>query len=159
MNQRKINAIRSLAERPGTEAEGLAAREALKRLKIPERRNSGERSVNWLFPERYTCACGSRYPFGGKCQETSKHEAIRAEARKRFPRGTRVYYNRWCYSRNAPGTITGYPVMPFSGDWHWVRVKFDDLKSARSIPVRSERGWHLFTEPVSREEFERLYRP
>ena len=34
VNQRKIQALRSLAERPGTEAEGIVAIETLKRLNI-----------------------------------------------------------------------------------------------------------------------------
>jgi hypothetical protein len=30
-----------------------------------------------------------------------------------------------------------------------MRVKFDNLKSARNVPIHSADGWHLTTEPVT----------
>jgi hypothetical protein len=131
VTQRQIEALRNLAERPGTEAEGRLARELLERVKVS------------------TLAVGDAVD---RLQSVGlSPDEVRAEIRRRFPRGTRVYYNYWTYVENCPGTVTGYPVKPFREDWAWARIKFDYLKSSRAVPVYSAKGWHLSVSPVSSE--------
>src|ERR1035438_7778096 len=101
MNSRRIEALRNLAERPGTEAEGRLARELLERAE-------GKRTPDDLgsaCPRR--CDCGNTHPAFTDCPMYTRHAEIDAEKRRRFPRGTRVYYNRWAYTENCQGTVTG----------------------------------------------------
>lgn len=180
MNARKLQALRNLAERPGTEAEGQLAREILARYEgkrgadIPtdeagawaafRAHMRGETDTSEFIDQmrRYratwenltvSCDCGSPRPFKGRCDNTDRHEAIRIEARKYFPKGTRVYYNKWAYKRNCAGVSTGH-----QSDWGWMRVKFDYLTSARNVRVFSEHGWHLSTEPITDPERLRILR-
>ena len=66
------------------------------------------------------------------------------DLRRKFPKGAQVYYNMWCYEPNAPGIVTCYDK-----ERGWIRIKFDHLKSSRSVPIYTERGGcHLSTEPL-----------
>jgi hypothetical protein len=163
---RKLDALRALADRPGTPEEGRLAREILERLESspePEwpaylsaiplyqvgnevafrdflRTGSMEdleRATKWK-----TCPCGLANPQNEKCQNEIEHESIRARIMQMFPRGQRVFYNRWAYAPNCPGVVVGY-----SKDWNWVRIKFDHLKSPRSVPVYDCR-YYLFCERI-----------
>jgi hypothetical protein len=158
MNRRRLEALRNLAERPGTEAEGQLAREILKRAEAePSEANPLGRFAQFMRSGSMddlrdavgpkTCDCGTQHPAFTSCPNTAKHADIDAERRARFPRGTRVYYNCWAYSENCAGRVTGYPAQ-----WNWIRVKFDHLKSSRSVPIYSALGWHLSTEPLPREK-------
>jgi hypothetical protein len=159
MNRRRIEALRNLAERPGTPAEGALAREILERHEGKQSQRSqndafcdylrsGERSDLDHACYTSTCRCGNVYPRKNDresdCPMTDRHALILAEKLKRFPRGTRVYYNYWAYGENCLGTVTGP-----SKDWAWLRIKFDNLKQARKCPIYSEFGWHLSIEPLT----------
>lgn len=122
MSSRKIAALRALVDRPGTAAEGAVARQMLERMEA--------KTPCHLRP----------------APQHSIH-ATPEEIRRRFPRGARVFYNCWAYIANDPGRVTGY-----SRDPRWVRVKFDNLKTIRSIPAYSNLGWHLSTEPLSADD-------
>jgi len=151
---RRLAALRNLAERPGTEAEGRVAREMLARI---EAKAEPAEQVYAQFEEFLrtgslddlgraiglkTCDCGNRHPAFTHCPMMEAHQRIAVEIRQRFPRGQRVHYNRWAYPKNCPGRVTGY-----SG-WHWVRVKFDHLKNSRAVPVYSGGLWHLSIAPL-----------
>ena len=99
MKPRTLEALRALAERPGTAAEGIAAREILARLEAKhledkpedmgiwsafEAQCSGDISANeflerlsaWErqqrakpFATHWSCACGLLNPVGGKCHD------------------------------------------------------------------------------------------
>lgn len=162
MTSRRLQALRNLAERPGTEAEGNLAREILARIEKDPRDplddfrdflRSGSLNDLARAVGDHVCDCGTRYPAFTKCPNVSRHEELRAEALRRFPRGTRSYYNKWAYSRNCPCV-----VKCASPQWNWMRVKFDHLKSARSIPIYSADGWHLSTEPITDIEALRVLR-
>lgn len=179
MNQRTLEALRNLAERPGTEAEGKLAREILARFDggaitdapadeqdawatfrdylrrdasiddlIDVLRRQG-RTQTYKPPELWvSCECGGdSRPWNTKCPHLDRQEAIRVDAKKYFPKGTRVYYNKWAYPRNCAGVSTGH-----QSEWGWLRVKFDHLKSARDIPIYTAAGWHLTTDPVADSE-------
>lgn len=160
MNQRKLEALRALAERPGTPAEGRLAKEILARLEgHAEVTEEGEKT-SWYWFERFLkthsnddllkgvrapsiCECGAKVPRGLRCANLVGHQRIAAQIRALFPRGVRVYYNYWAYPSNCPGTVSGY-----SHYWNWIRIKFDHLKNKRSIPIYSPAGWHLSMDPV-----------
>lgn len=173
--ERTIEALRSLAARPGTEHEGIVAREMLRRLeatRTPEDKlfdqfraflRTGlmedlEAAVGKKFT--LTCACGFHVRLGEKCLNLcGAHELIQQEIQNRFKRGDRVFYNRWAYPLNCPATVLRYVVpKPENGNypWAWVTVKFDHLKSSRQIPVKSGKGWHLSHKRLSDEEAKRL---
>ena len=140
MTTRRLAALSNLAERPGTHAEGNVAREKLKRA---------ERStVTWPITKSRgitsTCDCGGPILYGLGCVRSDLHYALNGEMRRRFPRGTRVYYNKWAYSRNCPAFVTGY-----SEKWNWIRLKFDHLKTSRAVPIYVAGRWHLSTTPVT----------
>ena len=180
MTNRKLQALRNLAERPGTPAEGVLAREILERFDGD--RNSGNAELErplWIawddymrgsvsmdeflesirsrvmwersqpLPTEWTCACGETVMVPSKCSG-SRHEAIHREIPSKFPKGLRVYYNCWAYSINSPATVSGY-----SREWNWIRLKFDDLKTVRGVPIY-KKGWRITREPVEREQAERL---
>lgn len=127
----KIAALKRLSERPGTEDEGLVAKEMLSRLEAKRDQ----------LPE-------------GEKWDLSDHEGIRREIRIRFPVGTLVYYNNWAYQLNQRGFIIGLPHLDCH--WNWHSVKFDHLKRSRSVPVVTDRGWHLSTKPITQDEAEKL---
>jgi hypothetical protein len=96
------------------------------------------------------CACGSYGKPFVDCQNAKEHQRIADEIRTRFPKGTRIYYNRWAYYANDVGTVVGYPRPGTL--FNWARIKFERLKSVRCCPVYSEDGWHISKSPLSREE-------
>ena len=65
----------------------------------------------------------------------------------KFPPGTRIFYCYWCYSNKA-GTVRKLPPRWIQGRW-WMHVKFDHLKQPRWVPVTSEKGCHIATEPFT----------
>ena len=180
---RRMDALRRLAERPGTEHEGAVAlamlereRDKVKEIKpedclsaflrgdihvtdfvdmmqrhrgTPEQRYSVEQ-----VDELPTCPCGQRYYHGHKCLALDRHEAIRVDIRNRFPLGSRVYCNRWAYSTNCPGTVVAHVKDPEL--WGWISIRFDHLKSARRVPVISNKGCHLSTRPLKPSEADRM---
>lgn len=161
VTRRKLNALRALAERPGTPAEGEVARRMLAKMeavpceanplgKFAQFMRSGSMDDLASAVGRSKCACGATYAAFSKCSDYVAHERIRAEIRQKFPKDTRVFYNMWAYERNAAARVTGYPRDPKL--WNWVSVKFDHLKSYRSIPVLDSDGWHLSTEPLTKEQ-------
>jgi hypothetical protein len=155
VSRRRLEALRALAGRPGTEAEGKLARELLEKAETQRSADPESCFADFLRTGSMddlaaavgtkTCDCGARYPAFTFCPNTARHTEIDLEKRTRFPRGTRVYYNRWAYTANCPGVVTGP-----GKDWSWIRVKFDHLKNSRAIPIYSELGWHLSTEPLER---------
>lgn len=158
--ERKIAALRRLAERPGTEAEGIAARAALERLGASdlstadpwelfrEFLRTGNMDTLWeATKDHHICACGAAYARGTPyCSNLTKHWDIQAEIKRRFPLRTRVYYNKWAYAANNPATVVGYSEKP--SNWNCIRVQFDNLKTTRSIPIFEYDNWHLSTEPI-----------
>ena|SRR5258707_8918992 len=143
MKSRRLQALQNLANRPGTEAEGAVAREMLERHQAKE--------------DPYTLAQRIAHAAYAKVQTDIKsRDAIAKEIRLRFPKGTRVYYNKWAYRSNSPGVVTGYPRIQFDGSWGWIRIKFDHLKYASAVPIYSSLGWHLSGTPVSGAESLRL---
>ena len=158
---RRLRALKNLAERPGTVAEGEVARRMYEREKAKhpggtEYNFSDFMRSGWM-DEPTICNCGSTYTAFTKCENHARHEQIRAEIKERFPRGTRVYYNKWAYDANCTATVTGYPDDPRL--WNWIKVKFDHLKSGyRTIPIHSENGWHLSTAPIEDPAWRKVLR-
>lgn len=161
VSRRKLDALRNLAERPGTEAEGILAKETLERLSrnAPTDplelyriflRTGAMEDLRAAVGENRMCECGTTHPTFTSCLNLTEHARIDAEKRMKFPRGTRVYYNKWAYKSNAPGRVTGY-----SAQWNWLRVQLDELKNPRSIPVYTALGWHLSTEPIDADTLHR----
>jgi hypothetical protein len=140
MTERKLAAIRALAERPGTPAEGQVARDILKRLTVKGQNiaDAVEDLDDWLPDHARSMRLRYSNPFA--------RERIKVEIRQHFPKGMRVYYNYWAYPDNCAGTVTGYPVD--SACWAWIRIKFDHLKQARRVPIFTSEGWHLSAEPI-----------
>jgi hypothetical protein len=174
-SDRRLSALRALADRPGTEAEGRLAREILERLEVRDteeyrRWQRKEISLDDLLrsvkPEPLTreelAFLRYRTDQEREAKEAAQHIEIQKEIRKRFTKGDRVYYNQWAYDANDPGTVTGY-LRPKKENgthpWAWINVKLDRLLWPRQLPIWSERGWHLTHEPVSAEEAERLSKP
>lgn len=170
MNQRTIDSLRRLAERPGTEHEGNVARSMLeKALKQPRQPDEVFHAVlnKWASNHYWDteqeplweCPCGDTIYANGKCVNRFRHLEVQTEIRARFKPGDRVFYNYWAYSVNCPGKIAAYiKIKDGTGThpWAWISIRFDHLKSARQAPIFSARGWHLSHEPLDLEEAERL---
>lgn len=156
-SQRKIAALRALAERPGTEAEGEAAKAALKRLGVsanPDQWDAFRSHLRTGLMDdlsravgQKTCPCGNKHPAFTQCPLTDFHDRIRQEMLQKFPRGTRAYYNEWAYADNEPCTVTGY-----SADWNRVRVKFDNRKTISSVAFYNDGRWLLTSDPLTDAE-------
>src|ERR1700722_1394558 len=131
MNQNTIDSLRRLAERPGTEHEGIVAREMLKRpeakrsegfrdyeleyLALFRRHMRGEitlheflRSSRSQTAEPWTCPCGDTIYMNGKCLNQLRHLEVQTEIRSRFKRGDRAYYNYWAYPENCPCEVQAF---------------------------------------------------
>lgn len=180
---RTIEALRALAERTGTEAEGIIAREILGRLELRGELKSEEpydweaaiaaRQEQWNklskddlleairrsvmedrarpFPTVWRCDCGAVVPTKSKCENHAEHERVREEIPRRFKKGDRVYYNQHAYTPNDPGVVVGF-VKPKLDNWQWIRIKFDRLKNAQAVPVRSAKGWRLSHHPILKDQ-------
>lgn len=159
MNARTLDSIRRLAERPGTEAEGIVAREMLAKLekKIP----ASDRLIPSLrellrrydIPDIVKCPCGDIRPVGeGPCANVWRHLEIQTEIRARFKKGDVVFYNYWAYPVNCPGIVAAHVKLKKERGtypWAWVSVKFGHLKSARQVPILDDSGkWCLTKEPA-----------
>jgi hypothetical protein len=154
MNRRKIEALRALAERPGTPAEGIVAREMLAKAEAAAPGHTPGDFHSWItsrFSTPSRCPCGSTVINGCECSNMAGHSAMDAIKRERFPRGTRVFYNQWAYGTNDPGTVVGYGT-----DWNRIRIQFDRLKRPQSVTVYSQKGIHLSTEPINQETLDRI---
>lgn len=155
---RKLEALRNLAERPGTPAEGEVARRMYERerAKTPRAASSGNWRERWSIPEEFQCSCGRWYNIERdiRCQDTATHERIRSEIRATFPKGTRVFYNYRAYELNSPATVVGYTRDVRT--WGWIRLKFDHLTTIRAVPIRSVRGWHISTDKLPFDEARRM---
>ena len=159
-SRRRIQALEALAYRPGTESEGEVARIMLDRHRAAHPSNpltdylSGGDIADFIFATRgevsRRCPCGAHH--AGVCENSREHDRISEEAAKRFPRGTRVYYNCWAYEKNCTGTV----CASYSNRWNWLRIKFDHLKQSRPVPVYDVDGWHISTEPLEDESL--IYR-
>lgn len=152
MTTRKLDALRALAERPGTEAEGKVAREMLERLQkrhplppvldfldtrkpLSGARHAGRTDLADLIREMmswkreaaslvWTCACGSRQNHGRPCSNSLGHLHIQNEIRTKFKPGDVVYYNRWAYDENAVGVVTGYVKLQAAEQWQtWAWIR------------------------------------
>lgn len=161
-DRRRIEALRNLAERPGTEAEGKVARAMLERVLAKERAAADPASDAFDKFKDYLrtgsmddlahavgmreCDCGVRFPAFGMCPNERGHQIIEDTIRRRFPVGSRVYYNRWSYAPNLPGIVAGKPDT-----WNRLAVRFDGLKGQRTVPVYSRLGWHLTSYRVDAE--------
>lgn len=178
MNSRKLQALRNLAERPGTEAEGQLAREMLDKLDAkrfadkPADEVAAWKLLDDLFsnaigtsefidglkrwaerdiPPEWTCACGRTLRAGDRCEDAARHSAIQAQILENFKRGDRVYYNFHAYTKNCPGFVAAHiKSRRLNGTypWAWISVKFDHLKSARQVPIYSEGKLCLTKEPI-----------
>ncbi len=162
MNASTLDSIRRLAERPGTEHEGIVAREMLKKLEsksgsFADKLRAGTlKSLDEILrengvPTDVKCPCGeSRKIFAGPCQNHAGHAKIHSQIRETFKRGEKVFYNFWAYEPNDPGIFAAHiPMQKVSGTfpWAWCSVKFDRLKSARRIPILNDAGvWCLTKE-------------
>lgn len=162
-DSRKIAALRALAERPGTDAEGILAREMLVRL---ESKQNPVEALDAQF-ERFLqtgniedlgsavgksiCDCGFIRAVSTTCDNITTHAAIAEEIRQRFPRGARVFYNRWAYAENDPAFVAGY-----SKEWNWIRLRFDSRKTPLAVPIYRRGKWHLSTEPLERSAIREL---
>jgi hypothetical protein len=157
MTNRRIEALRALADRPGTEAEGFVAREKLARaLGARESREPISSYRDFLRTGALDdlraavgpkhCNCGAVYAAFTACPEVERHEQIRREIRAKFPLFSRVYYNCWAYEANCPGVVVRY-----GSTWNWIVVKFDHLKKPRPVPIFDGKGWHLSSEPIDAE--------
>lgn len=154
---RTIRALEQLASRPGTSHEGILARRKLEELR--KKRLQPEPSVHRVA-EVWTCPCGSRSPVGDQCRNNAEHERIRQQIQNKFKKGDRVYYNYWAYEPNCTATVIGYMKQPDGNNWAWIRLRFDHLKSGyRSVPIHSDKGWHLSHEPLPLWEAYRLIKP
>lgn len=137
-NQSTIDALRRLAERPGTEHEGIVAREMLRRLETKLTATSGDFEAEWTaayrafarkeigidafcaamrkhtehvvasLPESWKCACGATVPRGEKCGDQYQHLSFQTSIRTRFHKGDRVFYNMHAYPENDPGIVAAY---------------------------------------------------
>lgn len=186
MTARKLAALRNLAERPGTKAEGDLAREILKKyesyvqpktedfdywqafrlhmrgqMSTEDFLDALKKYANRPVPTVWTCACGTMSPAGQKCQRNDLHGKIQVNIRDRFKKGDCVYYNYWAYPLNQPATVTGYVVD--SKQWNWIAVKLVGRRRSskdvyRQIPIYSAKGFHLSHAPLDQDEAERLSR-
>jgi hypothetical protein len=76
-----------------------------------------------------------------------------------FPIGTDVFYNYWAYPKNSRA------VVMKGKDGHfkviegktWMRLKFDNLKSPRWVPVTSVKGSHISKTPLSNEDAQYMH--
>lgn len=156
MSRRKLDALRALADRPGTPAEGEVAREMLRKLEAKQQAEARVQK-NPYRPFSDIVQPGDIFEFmrrsGRMHQNTSSHtgsavnsmftDAILAQREHHFPKGTRVYYNKWAYKENCPGVVVGY-----SKQYNRMRIKFDHLKTVRSVPVHGPNGWHISKKPL-----------
>lgn len=118
-NRKKtIEALRRLADRPGTPHEGEVARRFLEL-------------------------------FGGK--EWIPRPFVASD----FPVGARIFYCYWCY-KNESGIVCKQPPKMIRNQW-WMRIKFDNLKQPRWVPVTSDLGCHLGFNPFKGNEKDILY--
>jgi len=153
----KIEALRRLAERPGTEAEGRLARERADALETKLRATSKPDQpltaldvlndyLNKLDRDygSISCPCGVKRRHRVEvCPNQSGHKEIADLIARTFPPGTRVYYNRWAYTLNCPAVVLDRPAPEF-----WLWLKFDHLRTNRKVPIVSEKGFHLSTVPL-----------
>lgn len=163
MNQRTIESLRRLAERPGTEHEGIVAREMLAKLEAKAPRSFADSLRNHHLPSfeeilrkhgvptMVRCPCGmERKIFSGPCTNYEKHAEIYLKILATFSRGDRVYYNYWAYPPNCPGVVAKHvPLGRENGTfpWCWISVRFDHFKNARRIPILNDKGeWCLTKE-------------
>jgi hypothetical protein len=169
----KIAALRALAERPGTDAEGQVARAMLEKLNAKRTSIDDDQMAplrGYLSddidldeflrstrqgPVMWTCACGAKIIVGQKCGRRWRHLEIQTEIRAKFKKGDRVYYNRWAYPPNCPAIVAAYVDIgkPENGTfpWAWISLRFDHLNGARQVPIFSEKGWHLSHSPQTED--------
>ena len=129
---RKIRALRALAERPGTPHEGDTARIMLAKLLAIR----GE----WAPPpplkfERVTCVCGQSYTvFWGstKCPATKRHGWVRRQKEERFERGDMV---------ELDGRI-GRVRTVSSAKFNELKIKWSGTRGrGEFVPVFSRGAW------------------
>lgn len=172
-NQATLEALRRLAERPGTEHEGNVAREMLRKLeaKLADEPEDESPLIRYLRTNdmdgflsairrtggrwKVRCSCGAEHNNDETCRDVIRHEAIRMDIRVKFPLDSIVYYNYHAYEMNAYAMVAGYPI-PKLGNWGWIRLKLAGLQSVRAVPIYSPLGYHISLKPVSREEHEKL---
>lgn len=147
-----------MAERAGTQAERDLAKDRLAKL---EPHSFGIYYVypglaeEFRLPSHVQCRCGEFYPFGKRCQDAAKHREFHERLKQEFPKGTRVYYNRWGYGLNSPATVVHHCALTHAAGgemWGWIRLQFDHLQNRRTVPAYGVRGLHLSKEPLPREE-------
>ncbi len=114
-NARTLEALRRLAERPGTEAEGILARETLRRLSVDPNRPI-PRSLEDLLRAADTPMTSEEID-AIRIMEEQRLEAVARAAREAeiriyermvrgLKKGDRVYFNRVRYPKNDPGIVS-----------------------------------------------------
>lgn len=170
---RKLAALRNLAERPGTEAEGKVARAMLEKLTgreyAPPRPPAPERPITggrfngevWEFlqpdgtwstkpawstrPAQPRPKAPRKKPAPPKVPEYFRDKVkLAMKVRQRFPIGTTVYYNAPGWASNSMGTVTGYRPAGYK-----VRVWFDQMGGVKEVDACSSRGWHMTVLPMN----------
>lgn len=186
-SQRKIDALRALAERPGTPEEGILARVFLGRLEAAGVNHEGEQDIwtaleaqcrgamstsdltetlmRWVRarnaqrPTHWFCQCGNSIPIQQKCQDTDRHEGIRIQIKERFKKGDRVFYNQqsYVYGEGNAPATVTGFVRPKPDNWAYLRIKMDQHKNSQAAPVYSEKGWLLTHIPRLAEDLNKMY--
>lgn len=159
MSQRTLDALRNLAERPGTEAEGVLARELLERLRgkdadetvVYRRWLRKEISLDDLLRSMKPAPLTVEEQMAVDLENERKRELeIQTEIREKFKIGDQVFYNFRGYKTNHPCEVSGY------SRGFLIALKCACSMWPRSLTAYSARGWHLSHDPVSNEEAERL---
>lgn len=147
LTARKLEALRNLAERPGTEHEGEVARAMLEKL-------TGQRYRPPIIREQFDPKRAARKKAPAPKQPDYMTDPLKMaqEVRKRFPVGTRVYYTGPGFPYNSPGTVVGYESAGFRVivDFEWDDT---EVMLTACCPI----GWCLTKKPMSKETARKFY--
>lgn len=145
-SQRTLDAILRLAERPGTEAEGIVAREMLRRLSVEPDRPKPRSLEDILRGAEETPMTREELAFIRHSEEVRirMEASVRYEAMIRgLKKGDRIYFNQVRYPKNDPGTVCG----PTDGSLT-VRVRLDRNMWPTRIHAYQGGGKCLSLEPL-----------
>ncbi len=114
-SQRTLDALRRLADRPGTEAEGILARETLRRLSVdPDRplprslEDILRAAETPMTPEEQAAIRIMEEQRLAASARAAREAEIRIYERmvRGLKKGDRVYFNRVRYPKNDPGVVS-----------------------------------------------------